>query len=172
VILALASGCGRRFDRYVVAYDEVALRGVRIVDVDSGRVLPDRTVYVVDGIIRAIGLSQQVALSARVPILGAREKFLIPGLADMHIHHQTTNVGPAYSEDDLLLYLVNGVTTVRNMNGSKRDLATKRRIATGRILGPRYYTCGPMLGRWLSQPYLKPQRQQPLAHSCSEGCDD
>jgi len=42
----------------------------------------------------------------------------------------------------LFLYLVNGVTTVRNMTGSERDLRAKGELDSGKLIGPRYYTSG------------------------------
>ena len=34
-------------------------------------------------------------------------KYLMPGLADMHVH--------AWNENDLILFVANGITTIRNM---------------------------------------------------------
>lgn len=75
----------------------------------------------------------------------------MPGLADMHVHHTgsgafiTGSEPPMHDDQDLLLYLVNGVTTVRNMSGMAADIAIKRKLAGGEILGPHYYSSGPPL---------------------------
>ena len=67
---------------------------------------------------------------------------LMPGLADMHVHLE-------YFEDPsiLKLFLANGVTTVRNMDGRPRILEWKKQIEEGTLLGPLIYTAGPLLDR-------------------------
>ncbi len=42
-------------------------------------------------------------------MIDGRGKYLMPGLVDMHVHIQF--------EDDMLLWVANGVTSVRNMWG-------------------------------------------------------
>jgi imidazolonepropionase-like amidohydrolase len=78
--------------------------------------------------------------------------YLMPGLINMHTH-----LGD--NPDDLQLYLVNGVTTIRNMWGYEQfkpvqwlmgtrvfnHLALKKRIAAGALLGPDIITAGPIL---------------------------
>ena len=55
----------------------------------------------------------------------------------MHVH--------LYTEGDILTYLINGVTTVRNMAGDATHLEFKRRIAAGEMVGPRILTAGPII---------------------------
>ncbi len=46
-------------------------------------------------------------------------KYLMPGLVDMHVHIE--------SENDMLLFVANGVTSVRNMwgnTGKKRQVGS------------------------------------------------
>ena len=64
----------------------------------------------------------------------------MPGLADMHVHLE-------YFDDPaiLQLFLANGVTTVRNMDGRPYILEWKRKIAQADLLGPAIYTAGPLL---------------------------
>ncbi|MGH7538298.1 MAG: hypothetical protein ACREMF_06665 [Gemmatimonadales bacterium] len=60
----------------------------------------------------------------------------MPGLADMHVHT---------SERDLPLFLANGVTLVREMNGSPTHVALRARIERGELLGPRLVVTSPLL---------------------------
>jgi cytosine/adenosine deaminase-related metal-dependent hydrolase len=69
--------------------------------------------------------------------IDGRGKYLMPGLIDMHVHLKL----PEY----LLLYVANGVTTVRNMRGEPRHLEWRARVAKGEMLGPQIYTTGPIL---------------------------
>jgi imidazolonepropionase-like amidohydrolase len=55
----------------------------------------------------------------------------------MHVHQ--------WSESDLLLFLANGVTTIRNMWGTSRQLVWRSKIVQGELLGPTIYTAGPLL---------------------------
>jgi imidazolonepropionase-like amidohydrolase len=58
----------------------------------------------------------------------------------MHVHLE-------YFErpEILALFLANGVTTVRNMDGRPFILDWRRRIGAADLLGPRIYTAGPLL---------------------------
>ena len=66
-------------------------------------------------------------------------KYLMPGLADMHSHPESLL--------DLMLYVANGVTTVRTMGSdSPPDLLHWRsEAAANRVLIPAIYTAGPVL---------------------------
>jgi imidazolonepropionase-like amidohydrolase len=62
-------------------------------------------------------------------------KFLIPGLIDSHVHIKDV--------DPLLLFVVNGVTTVQNMSGRPFHLRLRQQTREGTLLGPRIVTTGP-----------------------------
>jgi len=89
-------------------------------------------------------VSIQDANEAQLPV-GTRRiegdgAFLIPGLADMHVHLE-------YFDDPALLqlFLVFGVTTVRNMDGRPKLLDWREQVRAGTLLGPSIYTAGPLL---------------------------
>jgi cytosine/adenosine deaminase-related metal-dependent hydrolase len=115
----------------------VAFLNANVVPMDSPRVLRNRTVVVRSGRIESV----QAAVTAKVPAgalrIDARGRYLMPGLTDMHVH--------VWHASDLPLYLVNGVTTVRNMNGRPYHLAWRAEIERGDRLGPRLYTSGPTI---------------------------
>ncbi len=52
----------------------------------------------------------------------------------MHVH--------VYGETELLLYVANGVTRIRNMWGSHTALAMRARVDSGAIISPRITTAG------------------------------
>lgn len=142
------AGCSKRLDRYAHTLDSVTIQAVNVVDVDAGTVLRERDVLIRNGKIVSLSASSAAPLPGRT--IDGRGRFLLPGLADMHVHHYTgDDDAQLYDDDDLFLYLVNGVTTVRNMTGSERDLRAKKEIASGKLIGPRYYTSGPHLGFWI-----------------------
>src|SRR5262249_27152642 len=115
----------------------VAFVGVTMVPMDAERRLPDQTVVVRGGRLAHGGPSSTVPVPAGALRIDGRGKFLMPGLADMHVH--------LYTRDDLLLFLANGVTFVRNMWGSPQDLVWRARVERGELLGPTIYTAGPLL---------------------------
>ena len=52
-----------------------------------------------------------------------------------------------YTADELPLYVVNGVTSVFNLDGRPAHLSWRRRIAAGELLGPTLYSAGPTFNR-------------------------
>jgi imidazolonepropionase-like amidohydrolase len=121
-----------------VANQAVAFVHVQVVPMDSERILKDQTVIVRDGRIAEIGPASKLRAPKGALQIDGQNKYLMPGLIDMHVH--------SFSDDsDLLLYIANGVTTVRNMAGSARHLKLREQIASGEILGPALYTCGAYL---------------------------
>src|SRR5262249_57219078 len=62
----------------------------------------------------------------------------------MHVHLIIRGFAPVKNEDYATLFIVNGVTTVRNMWGDPDVLAFRKEINEGRILGPHIYTTGPL----------------------------
>ncbi len=61
----------------------------------------------------------------------------MPGLADMHTH--------ILDRDELLLYLANGITTIRNLHGLRRHLAWRDSLERNLMVGPRLLSAGPIL---------------------------
>jgi imidazolonepropionase-like amidohydrolase len=116
----------------------LVIANVNVVDVLDGRILPDRTVTISGGTITSV--TQNAAPPAGAQMVNGRDQFLIPGLWDMHAHVEATR------ESSLQLYVANGVTGIRDM-GSDLDFILGMRDATasGRVLGPRIFTAGPIL---------------------------
>lgn len=117
------------------ASDALAFVDVTVIPFDFQRVLPHQTVVIEGGKIVALGEGVAVPPGARR--VDGRGRFLMPGLADMHVH--------LTREEDLRLFLANGVTTVRNMWGTPRTLSWRARIERGELPGPSIYTAGPIV---------------------------
>ena len=100
---------------------------------------PDMTVDIEGGRIKAIGRTGRVRLPRGAQVIDAAGKFLIPGLWDMHVHFTE-------AERTFPLFIANGVTGVRNMGGDLDNLLRWRaEVASGKRLGPRIVTCGPIV---------------------------
>ncbi len=141
-IFLLIAGCAQALPTTSQpAPASVAFVGVTVVPMTGGdSILADRTVLVRDGLIVAIGSAALVEVPAGALRIDARGQYLMPGLIDSHVHLE-------YFDDPRILglFLANGVTSVRNMDGRPYLLDWKRRIASGEITGPTIYTAGPIL---------------------------
>ena len=116
---------------------EIAFVDVNLIPMDREQVVSHQTVLVRGDRIVRIGPAGKVIPAADALRINARGKYLMPGLVDMHIH--------LFNSKDLLLYLANGVTTVRNLGGyaaSDSILRIRREVAKGKRLGPTIYTSG------------------------------
>jgi imidazolonepropionase-like amidohydrolase len=123
----------------------VAFVDVHVIPMNRDGVLDHQTVIVRGNRIAAMGPAAQVKAPAGAITVDGRGKYLMPGLGEMHGHLPNPNAGPELTETVLFLYLANGVTTVRGMQGSLAHLELKARIARGEVLGPRLWVPGPPL---------------------------
>jgi imidazolonepropionase-like amidohydrolase len=131
--------------RAVEADSVVAFVDVRVIPMNRDGVLDHQTVIVRDGRIAQIGPAAQVKAPRGAITVDGRGKYLMPGFSEMHGHLPSPNAGPELTENVLFLYVANGVTTVRGMQGSLPHLELKARIARGELLGPRLWVPGPPL---------------------------
>jgi len=111
---------------------------VTVVPMDHERLLPHQTVVVVGERVADLGPVGDVTPPPGARIVDGRNRYLVPGLADMHVHSSSDSL-------ELRLYLANGVTTIRDLNGSPRLLAWRDAIAAGRMEGPRLLVSGPLI---------------------------
>jgi hypothetical protein len=112
----------------------VAFVNVNLVPMDSEKVLPHQTVIVHNRKIVRIGSSATTSVPKRAQrIEGGGKFYLMPGLADMHVH--------AFEQDDLTLYVANGVTTILTLGGTPESFVrdTRGRITSGKEIGPTPY---------------------------------
>ena len=116
---------------------DLAITNVTVVPMSQAGVLAHYTVVVRGGRIAAVAPSASITLAPGMMTIDGTNKWLMPGLADMHVH--------TYAESDLALFLAAGVTTVRNMFGSEMHLALRGKIARGELQGPTIVTAGPII---------------------------
>lgn len=126
--------------------DFYAIESVNLLTMESDTILAGQTVLVHDGRIAEVGPSGEVAVPDGANRIDGSGKYLIPGLAEMHGHIPSVDNPDSlgnWVRDVLFLYLANGVTTVRGMQGADNQLALKERIASGEVQGPHLYLAGP-----------------------------
>lgn len=135
-----------------------ALVDVTVITMTTAGTLAHRTVVIDAGRIASVGPVD--TLLPDVPVLEVpRGTVVMPGLMDLHVH--------LLDRDEFLLYLANGVTTVRNLHGLGRHLAWRDSLARDEILGPRLVTSGPILEspplhRSTNVPVNGPAEAEPL----------
>jgi imidazolonepropionase-like amidohydrolase len=119
----------------------IAITHVTVVDGTRPSPGRDFTVVVRGNRIAMVGPAASVAVPAGARVVDGRGKFLVPGYWDMHVHTATPG-----GREVLPLYVVNGVTGVRDMAGDWAELTAMRRdVARGTLVGPRIVASGPYI---------------------------
>lgn len=108
---------------------------VTVLPMDGRDPLTDQTVVVRGESIERVGPSRAIRLPDGARRIDGRGRYLIPGLADMHVH--------PYDTDGLPSYLAFGVTTIAVMHGFPAVLEWRDRIKRGELAGPTIYSAGP-----------------------------
>ena len=117
----------------------LAFTHARILDVQRGAWLADRTVVVTGDVIAAVGPSKGAKIPAGAEIVDLAGKALLPGLWDMHAH---------VSDSDGPLAIASGVTTMRDVGNDPDKLDDyKKRYDEGTAVGPHLFRAGLIEGR-------------------------
>ncbi len=124
-----------------VAAQTMAFIDANVVTMDEGDVLEGQTVIVRDGVVVAIGPVDELETPADADVVNAEGRYLMPGLADMHVH-----LG---EPDEYINYLAHGVTTVMSLgaprNRSMRIRDDRDAVRRDETLGPNIIATGRIL---------------------------
>ncbi len=141
------------FNAAVALAQSVTLYNTNIVNVENGKIVPNRTVTVKNGIIFQIEESTKSIASGQKDCTGT---FLMPGLIDSHVH-----LGSYAQMPDNLLGLVNayieeGVTTIRDLGYAdmRRVKKYQQQLKNGDIVGPSVY----FASLWAGAEYFRGNR--------------
>jgi imidazolonepropionase-like amidohydrolase len=149
VLVALVSGCSDPEPSGPVTpeidTDVIAFVNVNVIPMTTDRVLADHTVLVDEGRIREIGPVKTTTIPTGATRIDGTGRYLMPGLAEMHGHLPAANVSAELTENVLFLYIANGVTTVRGMQGNDSQIALRERIRAGDLLGPQLVLGSPSM---------------------------
>jgi len=122
------------------------VRGATVLTMDGDAPLVDHGVVVENGRIAAVGPSKDVPPRTGFKEIDGSGKFLAPGLVDMHVHTLTSSA-------DYLLDLVNGVTSVREMDGFPWLLSLREQVRRNTLLAPNLYVTGTILNGFAMEWY-------------------
>ena len=153
LIVVLTVRCG---DPLPVVEGDLAFVGVTVLPM-TGRggqvVLENQTVVVANRRIVSISPADEVEVGDDVEVIEAAGQYLMPGLAEMHGHLPSPRMLPADAKNLLFLYVANGVTTVRGMQGDRSQFTMRDQIARGETIGPRLFLGSTsMHGAWVTTP--------------------
>ncbi len=116
----------------------IVIERVTVIDVATGQRRPGMTVLISEGKIARVD-SRVATPQGAIRVKGAG-KFLIPGLWDMHTHHQASGIS------SLDLFIAKGVVGTRDMGGDLDFILPLRdRINRSELLGPEIVSAGPIL---------------------------
>ena len=147
VIILLSFSC--KVNHYINTTDvadskekQIVFQRVNVIPMDREVVLQNQDVIVMNGKIQSIGNTNTVNYDNTALVVDGRGKYLIPGLAEMHAH-----VPPIAELEPMkevaLLFLYNGITTIRGMLGHPMHLQLRTMINNGEFVGPHFITSGP-----------------------------
>ncbi len=124
--------------------DEVQVTDESVVVFENFRILPmtgvgpleNQTIIVQGDRISYVGPPLS-STPRHARVITGEGKTILPGLADMHAHYN--------HREDGLLYIVNGVTTVRDPWGVGDSFAKDALAKAGSLIGPHVYMSGPTI---------------------------
>ena len=130
ISLGLLGACAAEEER-----NALVILNVNVLPMDIDRVLENQTVVVVDGRITQVGDAHALAIPGQAKVIDGQGRYLIPGLADLHVHVRHA--------DEYVNYLAHGVTTIMHLGGSesrgRKLLDDRRKIENGDLTGPNIY---------------------------------
>ncbi|QOL26199.1 amidohydrolase family protein [Thalassotalea sp. LPB0316] len=141
------------------AFSSTVVTAKHLLDVETGKTLKNHFIVIDNGKITDI-TNKQHNLPADAEIIDLGDKYLLPGLMDMHTHvvqhlekdfyaglfqspHRALIGGVVNAEKTLMA----GFTTIRNVGAADyQDVALRNAINAGEIPGPRMAVSGPSIG--------------------------
>jgi len=102
------------------------------------------TVVIAAGRISRVGKFVKTRIPSGAEVIDATGKFLIPGLWDMHAHLGTDDFD---RDGHLALFIINGVTGIRIMDGDPAHHLWRREVTSGTLIGPRMIVASAIIGQ-------------------------
>ncbi|WP_300437795.1 amidohydrolase family protein [Christiangramia sp.] len=142
-----------------ISAQEIYIHAGKLVDTKNGKILNDQTIIISGNKIKSVQNGFLDPSSAEDSLIDLKNKTVLPGLTDMHVHLESETNPSKYMQrftnnpaDDALSSvgfakktLMAGFTTVRDLGGSGVNIALRDAINKGNINGPRIFTAGKSL---------------------------
>jgi len=141
-----------------------AFQNVNLVPMTDEKIVKNQTVLVKGKRIIEIGLSNEITIPENSTLINGSGSYLMPGLADMHMHTRDDWLSPTWPVSPFNLYLANGVTTIRCFGPLGKSpnyiLIWRDAINKGKLSGPTVITCGSILYGPVEDPQRFVQEQK------------
>ncbi|MDX1326801.1 MAG: amidohydrolase family protein, partial [Arenibacter sp.] len=142
----------------LVSAQDTYLHCGQLLDTKSGKLLTQKTIVVSGNTIKGIQ-DGYVEAGASDKVIDLKNKTVLPGLIDMHVHIEGESSAQSYvhkytlNEADVAFRstvyakrtLMAGFTTVRDLGGTGVNIALRNAINNGLVVGPRIFTAGKSL---------------------------
>ncbi len=134
---------------------KTAITDVTLIDGTGSEPREHQTILIENGMISQVGSAATISLPAGATLINGAGKTVIPGLVMLHEHlYYTLPIDRYFNVAEMpssfpRLYLAGGVTTMRT-GGSiepQTDLALRRMIGEGKLLGPEMDVTAPYIER-------------------------
>ena len=143
------------FSCLTLAAQKTYLQCGTVIDVSNGKMLSQKTIIVSGNIIEAVE-DGFVKGGSNDTVVDLKDKVVLPGLIDMHVHMESEYNKGSYmkeftlNEADVALEstvyakrtLMAGFTTVRDLGGTGVNISLRNAINKGLVDGPRIFTSG------------------------------
>lgn len=128
----------------------------KLIDTKKGKILKEMTIIITDTKITEVKNGFLQPKSEKDKIIDLKDKTVMPGLIDMHVHIEGEYNAKSFINKFLLndadvafkstvfakRTLMAGFTTVRDLGGTGVNIALRNAINNGTVIGPRIYTAG------------------------------
>jgi imidazolonepropionase-like amidohydrolase len=143
LLIALASVLAIGQPKQITQPRPLAFTHVNIIDMTGAKPRLDMTLIIVGNRIARIGKARKVRVPRDAEVVNAAGRYLIPGLWDMHVHLGDEAFDKNFH---LRLFIANGVTGIRLMDGDPAYHSWRREADSGTLLAPRMVIASQIIG--------------------------
>jgi len=141
------------------------INNINIIPMTEGnKIIEDATVVIKENKIYSIN---NKSIPENSIVIEGKDKWLIPGLIDMHVHNLASSSpwvlyptkGPLVNYDTqalMTLYVTNGVTTVFELSARPEHIGQRNEITRGDVIGPRMALAALIDGEGMSMTATNP----------------
>ena len=126
----------------------------KLIDTKNGRVLTNKTIVISGKIIKSVEDGYINPANPSDQVIDLKNKTVMPGWIDMHVHLEEQTNPNAYLEEFTLndadiaynaevfgkTTLMAGFTSVRDLGGTGVNVSLRNAINAGKVIGPRIFT--------------------------------
>ncbi len=145
---------------FSVSAQDTYLHCGNLIDTNSGKLKKEMTVVVSGDLIKEVVRGYKTPESADDIVINLKDKTVLPGLIDMHVHiegqlNPRRYIEPFVLNDADVAYnaavmakntLMAGFTTVRDLGGSGVNVSLRKAIDAKKVPGPRIFTAEKAIG--------------------------